>query len=55
MGLERGVRVKKEYGVMPWFLAWVTEGMLILLNTGNGGAGLTEAGKDGEFSFRYVE
>jgi len=46
--------VKEDCEMMPWFLAWVTGGMLILLNTGNGGTGLTEAGRDEEFSFGHV-
>ena len=54
MGLGGGIRVKEDCEMMPWFLAWVTGGMLILLNTGNGGSGLTEAGRDEEFSFGHV-
>lgn len=55
MGLGDGARVKKEYGMMPWFLVWVTSFMLVLFTAVDGGAGLTEAGRDEEFSFRYVE
>lgn len=46
--------MKEDCEMMPWFLAWVTGGMLILLNTGNGGTGLTEAERDEEFSFGHV-
>ena len=52
MGLGGGIRVQEDCE-MPWFLAWVTGGMLIVLNTGNGGTGLTEAERDEEFSFGH--
>ena len=55
MGLGKGARVKEEHALMPWFLTWVTEGMLVLYTEGDGRAGLTEAGRDEELSFRYVE
>lgn len=55
MGLGEGTRVKEEHGLMPWFLAWVTEGILVLYTEGDGRAAFTEAGRDEEFSFRYVE
>lgn len=54
MGLGEEASVKEEHGLMPLFLAWMTEGMLVLYNEGDRRAGLAKAGRDEEFSFRYV-
>lgn len=43
MGLGEA-RVKEEYGMIPWFQAWVAWRMLVLFPAVDGGAGLKRQG-----------